>query len=103
MIMNEDKILRMFFEPERWQYAISKGIDKDISKAQLYQLCKPEARLAMYNAIKERRYKICPPHTAKLTKEDGENFQERNRWFNEKVVAGMMKDYIEKLHKYVDG
>ena len=40
---------------------------------------------------------------AKLAKEDGENFQERNRWFNEKVVAGMMKDYIEKLHKYVDG
>ena len=51
--MNEDKILRMFFEPERWQRAIEKGIDKDISKAQLYQLCKPEARIAMYNAIKE--------------------------------------------------
>ena len=51
--MNEDKILRMFFEPERWQRAIEKGIDKDISKAQLYQLCKPETRIAMYNAIKE--------------------------------------------------
>ena len=32
--MKEDKILKMFFEPERWQYAISKGVDKDISKAQ---------------------------------------------------------------------
>lgn len=72
MIMNEDKILRMFFEPERWQYAISKGIDKDISKAQLYQLCKPEARVAMYNAIKEGRYKICPPHTAKIPKDNGD-------------------------------
>lgn len=31
--MNEDKILSMFFEPERWQNAISKGIDKDMNKA----------------------------------------------------------------------
>ena len=26
--MKEDRILSMFFEPERWKYAISKGIDK---------------------------------------------------------------------------
>ena len=26
--MKEDKILSMFFEPERWKYAIAKGIDK---------------------------------------------------------------------------
>ena len=70
--MNEDKIMTMFFEPERWQRAIAKGVDKDISKAQLYQLCKPEARIAMYNAIKEGKYKICPPHTAKIPKDNGD-------------------------------
>lgn len=70
--MNNDKILQMFFEPQRWQHAISKGIDKDISKAQLYQLCKPEARIAMYNAIRAGKYKICPPHTAKIPKDNGD-------------------------------
>lgn len=62
----------MFFEPQRWKHAISKGIDKDISKAQLYQLCKPEARIAMYNAIRAGKYKICPPHTAKIPKDNGD-------------------------------
>jgi hypothetical protein len=70
--MNNDKILQMFFESQRWQHAISKGIDKDISKAQLYQLCKPEARIAMYNAIRTGKYKIFPPHTAKIPKDNGD-------------------------------
>jgi hypothetical protein len=70
--MNNDKILQMFFESQRWQHAISKGIDKDISKAQLYQLCKPEERIAMYNAIRTGKYKIFPPHTAKIPKDNGD-------------------------------
>lgn len=40
--MKEDKILEMFFAPERWQYAIAKGVVKDISKGVLYKLTKPE-------------------------------------------------------------
>ena len=37
--MKEDEILGMFFQPERWQYAIAKGIDrKDIRKNVMYQL-----------------------------------------------------------------
>ena len=45
--MKEDKILKMFFEPERWQYAISKGVDKDNSMVILFESkkeiekCKP--------------------------------------------------------------
>lgn len=70
--MNEDKILSMFFEPERWQNAISKGIDKDMNKATLYQLTTPEARLIMYERIKSGNYKIMPPHTAKIPKDNGD-------------------------------
>lgn len=66
-----DKILQMFFEPARWQYAINKGINKHISKADLYQLTKPETRIQMYEAIKNGRYNIAPPHTAKIPKDDG--------------------------------
>lgn len=47
-----DKITEMFFEHSRWVYAIEKGAVKGVSKAMLYQLTKPELRIAMYNAIK---------------------------------------------------
>ena len=64
-----DKLLEMCFDLERWQYAIDKGIGKDIRRDQLYQLAKPEVRAAMYLAIKEGRYKISPPHTAQIPKD----------------------------------
>lgn len=50
--MNEDRILSMFFEKARWQYAIEKGLFKDMNKAVMYQLTEPKARLAMYQRIK---------------------------------------------------
>ncbi len=70
--MNEDKILQMFFSPERWQYAIDKGVDKDIDKATLFRLTTPEVRLEMYRRIRDGRYKIMPPHTALIPKDNGE-------------------------------
>lgn len=99
--MKKDKILKMFFEPERWQRAIDKGVDKDISKAQLYQLCKPEARIAMYNAIKEGRYKICPPHTAKIPKDNGEF---RTVYVNEpidRIFLSIANDLLFELTPYM--
>lgn len=67
-----DIILQKFFEHERWEYALNKGVDKHISKSQLYQLTKPEVRAAMYKAIKNRRYEIAPPHTAQIPKDNGD-------------------------------
>lgn len=67
-----DKILQMFFEPGRWEYALNKGVDKRIRKSQLYQLTKPETRAVMYQAIKTGRYEIAPPHTAQIPKDNGE-------------------------------
>ena len=70
--MNEDRILEMFFEKARWQYAIEKGLFKDMNKAVMYQLTTPKARLAMYQRIKSGNYKIMPPHTAKIPKDNGD-------------------------------
>ena len=56
--MNEDKILQMFFEPERWQYAIGRAFDKGISKSLLYQLTKPETRIRVYEAVMAGKYVI---------------------------------------------
>ena len=67
--MKEDVLLKEFFSMERWQYAISKGVDKDIHKGQLFQLTKPEVRAAVYDAIKSEKYEIAPPHTALIPKD----------------------------------
>ena len=72
----EDKLLQMFFEPERWEYAIAKGIVKDVPKNVLYQLCKPEVRVRMYQAIANGTYEIAPPHVALIPKDTPGEFRE---------------------------
>lgn len=81
--MEKDKILEMFFEPERWEYAIAKGVDKDISLGQLTQLTSVETRGAMYLAIRNGRYQIAPPHTALIPKDTPGEF--RTVYVNEPV------------------
>lgn len=72
----EDKLLKMFFESERWEYAIAKGVGKDVPKNWLYQLCKPEVRVGMYHAIASGNYEIAPPHIALIPKDTPGEFRE---------------------------
>ena len=95
--MNEDRILSMFFEKARWQYAIEKGLFKDMNKAVMYQLTTPEARLAMYQRIKSGNYKIMPPHTAKIPKDNGDF---RTVYVNEpcdRVLLSIANDLLFEL------
>lgn len=96
--MKEDKILSMFFEPERWKYAIAKGIDKkDMRKDQMYQLAKPEVRVEIYRRIRDGKYKIAPPHTAKIPKDNGDF---RTVYVNEpvdRVVLSIANDLLFEL------
>lgn len=88
----------MFFEMERWQYAIGKGIGKDVRRDQLYQLAKPEVRAAIYQAIKEGRYQISPPHTAKIPKDIPGEF--RTVYVNEpidRIVLSIANDLLFEL------
>ena len=88
----------MFFEPERWEYAIAKGVGKDIPKNWLYQLCKPEVRLKMYAAIKAGEYEIAPPHTAQIPKEGKGEF--RTVYVNEpadRVLLSIVNDMLFEL------
>lgn len=68
----EDKILRMFFDLNRWVRAIDKGVDKDIRKDQLIRLTDEHTRLAMAEAMMQGKYEISPPHTAQIPKDNGE-------------------------------
>lgn len=94
----KDKILELFFEPQRWTNAIAKGFDKDIRKDQLYQLTKPETRIAIYKAIKEGRYNIAPPHTALIPKDTPGEF--RTVYVNEptdRILLSIANDLLFEL------
>lgn len=67
-----DKITQMFFDINRWERAIEKGVDKDIRKDQLIRVTDEHTRLAMAEAMLEEKYEISPPHTAQIPKENGE-------------------------------
>lgn len=93
-----DKITELFFDPKRWQYAIAKGIDKDISKAQLYQLTKPDVRIAMAKAINDGKYQIAPPHTALIPKNEPGEF--RTVYINEpvdRILLSIANDLLFEL------
>lgn len=66
-----DILLKTFFEKHRWEKAIDIGVDKDIDKTLLRELCSPDVRLNIYNQIKNREYHIAPPHEAAIPKDDG--------------------------------
>lgn len=96
--MKEDVLLKEFFSMERWQYAISKGVDKDIHKGQLFQLTKPEVRAAVYDAIKSEKYEIAPPHTALIPKDTPGEF--RTVYVNEpidRIILSIANDLLFDL------
>lgn len=93
-----DKILSMFFEAGRWEYAIAKGVGKDVPKNVLFQLCKPEVRLKMYDAIRTGQYEIAPPHTALIPKDTPGEF--RTVYVNEaadRVLLSIANDLLFEL------
>lgn len=100
-----DKILQMFFDFNRWESAIAKGIVKDVPKATLFQLCKEEVRIKMYQAIKAGVYEIAPPHTAHIPKDTPGEF--RTVYVNEaadRVLLSIANDLLfelmaDKVHK----
>ncbi len=88
----------MFFEKERWEYAIAKGVGKDVPKNVLFQLCKPEMRLKMYDAIRTGSYEIAPPHTAQIPKDTPGEF--RTVYVNEaadRVLLSIANDMLFEL------
>lgn len=96
--MKEDVLLKEFFSMKRWQNAISKGVEKDIHKGQLFQLTKPEVRAVVYDAIKSEKYEIAPPHTALIPKDTPGEF--RTVYVNEpidRIILSIANDLLFDL------
>ena len=67
----QDKLLQIFFEKSRWEAAIAKGVAKDISHGRLRYLCSKKGRKKILDDIVSGNYRISPPHTAYIPKDDG--------------------------------
>lgn len=92
-----DKILKMFFEIDRWSQAIEKGVLKDIRKDQLILLTSESTRLNIADAMLCGKYEISPPHTAKIPKDNGEF---RTVYVNEpidRVILSIANDLLFEL------
>lgn len=101
----EDYILKKLFEPERWEEAIEKGVEKDIQRAELIRLCDPDYRVMIMQRIASGTYKIAPPHAALIPKETPGEFREV--MINEpmdrvllRIIEGMLFELTsERIHK----
>ena len=67
-----DVKLSKFFEMSRWEAMLEKSYDKGIDMGLLRQLCEPQNRLQLLNAIESGNYSIAPPHIARIPKDNGE-------------------------------
>ena len=92
-----DKILKMFFDIDRWTKAIEKGVFKDIRKDQLILLTDENTRLEIADAMRKGKYEISPPHTAQIPKDNGEF---RTVYVNEpidRVILSIANDLLFNL------
>ncbi len=64
-----DILLNELIKRERWEAAIEDGVNKDMPKDVLRQLCMSNIRIAIYQAIDNGSYQIAPPHIAKIKKD----------------------------------
>lgn len=69
---NLDVKLKKFFEIERWEAMLEKSYDKGIDMGLLRQLCEPQNRIKLLEAITSGNYSIAPPHIARIPKDNGE-------------------------------
>lgn len=67
-----DEKLKKFFEIKRWEAMLEKSYDKGIDMGLLRQLCEPQNRIKLLEAITSGNYAIAPPHIARIPKDNGE-------------------------------
>lgn len=93
----KDILLEKLFEPDQWERAIEKGVLKGINKCDMRELCEENTRVSIYIAIRDGKYNIAPPHTAKIPKDDG-TF--RTVYANEgidRVLLSLINDLLFEL------
>lgn len=92
-----DKIFQMFFDPARWDAAIAKGVAKDINHGELRKLCSKAGREELKEQIAEGAYKISPPYTAYIPKDDGTDREVQVNFPKDRIVLSILNDLLFDL------
>lgn len=91
------------FDPERWEKAISKGLEKGIRKWDLHEMCDPEWLKQLAIQIWNETYRPVPPHMAEIPKDEPGKF--RTVFANEgidRVIFSVINDLlIDELRKFI--
>ena len=101
----KDKLLERMFDHDVWEQMIDKANEKGINLTVVKQLATPQVRVRLYEAIKNEKYNIAPPHIARIPKDVPGEFREV--YVNEdvdRVVLTLINDCIceifsELIHK----
>ncbi len=78
-----DRILREFFNYDRWLTAINTADCKGINKGELRLLCSPAVREQLLDRIVHGNYEIAPPHAQLIPKDKPGEF--RTVYINENI------------------
>lgn len=92
--------MQKFFDISRWEAMLEKSVDKRIDRALLVQLCEPQNRIQLLNAIVSGNYEIAPPHVAKIPKDNGEF---REVYVNEpidRIFLSLYNDVMFEMYGY---
>ena len=94
----KDKLLEKMFEYDRWISLIDKAEEKGINKSILRQLCIPEQRLRLYEAIKSENYEVSPPRIILIPKDTPGEFREvKANEDVDRIVLTLINDCLFEL------
>ena len=92
-----DILLTEFFSKQRWETALDTAVEKKLNRSLLKQLCEPDKRVVLLNDIASGTYRIQPPHTAKIPKDNGDF---RTVYINtdmDRIVLSIINDMLFDL------
>lgn len=95
--MKQDKLLEMMFDHSRWEDMILRGNEKGINLTVLKQLAAPHVRVALYEAIKNGKYEIMPPHQIEIPKDDGTMRLVYANEDQDRIICTLANDCIMEL------
>ena len=96
--MASDFIIKRFFDYDLWSKALNTGVEKGIKHGVLRELATPQARIALYEAIRDGRYVITPPRAVQIPKDNHGNY--RTVYVNEpcdRVLLHIANDLLFEL------
>lgn len=93
-----DEITCRFFDKDRWEKALTVGVDKGINLALLRRMATPQALVSLYRDITNRCYRPMPPRVALVPKDLHGNF--RTVYVNapqDRIILAIVNDLLFSL------